>query len=133
MLSKRAQRQEGMTLVEMVVAITVSVIEVSQAANELAVVMSANELEMPDAAVPEWIDPTSRFAMVERRVPASAAGTAITAIDALGGRVALLNRSGVAQVPASSLLLQQDDVVHVVIPADSVDRLDHLLAHPGGH
>lgn len=88
---------------------------------------------LPDAAAPEWIDPTSRFAMIERRVPASAAGTAISRIDDLGGRVALLNRSGVAQVPASSVLLQQDDVVHVVLPADTVHQLDHLLAHPGGH
>ncbi len=48
--------------VAMVVAITVSVIEVSQAANELAVVMSANELEMPDAAVPEMLSDAERAA-----------------------------------------------------------------------
>ena len=88
---------------------------------------------LPDGGSPDWIDPTSQFAMVERRIPASAAGTPVGRIDSLGGRVALLNRSGVAQVPAASLLLQQDDIVHVTMPIASIDQLDHLLAHPGAH
>ena len=45
----------------------------------------------------------------------------------------LRDRSGVAQVPAASLLLQQDDIVHVTMPIASIDQLDHLLAHPGAH
>ena len=88
---------------------------------------------LPHDGAPDWIDPTSRFALVERRITSTAAGTAISRIESIGGRATLLNRSGASQLPAPSLLLQQDDVIHVMVPTDAIDQLDHLLAHPGGH
>lgn len=80
----------------------------------------------------EWTDPTSSHVMVERRVPPAGAGTAISSLEDDGFRVALLTRNGRPQVPATTLLLQEDDVVHVMTSADAVEALDARLTHTGG-
>ena len=79
-------------------------------------------------STPDWIDPSAKFAMIERRVPAAAAGMAVAEIEGLSdGRVAVLGRFGEASIPASTTLLQEDDVLHVVVPADNAARLDAAL------
>jgi trk system potassium uptake protein TrkA len=83
---------------------------------------------LPGAAV-EWTDPTSTHVLVERRVPSAAAGAPVSALAAVGARVALLVRSGTASVPADSVLLQQDDWVHVIVPVSSAELLEQMLAH----
>jgi trk system potassium uptake protein TrkA len=81
----------------------------------------------------DWIDPTAKFTMVERRVPAAAAGMTVAALEsATAGRVALLGRIGAASIPLPATLLQEDDVVHIVIPADQAAKLDAALQHPEG-
>ena len=79
-------------------------------------------------STPDWIDPSARFTIVERRVPAAAAGRTVADIEAsTAGRVAVLGRFGEASIPPSGTLLQEDDVLHVVIPADSAAQLDEAL------
>lgn len=84
---------------------------------------------------PDWIDPSAKFTMVERRVPAEAAGTSIANLEAAtAGRVALLHRFGETSIPAPATLLQEDDQLHVVIAAGNTDVLDQQLKNPeGGH
>ncbi len=84
---------------------------------------------------PDWIDPSARFTMVERRVPPEAAGTSVTTLEAaVSGRVALLHRFGETTIPAPTALLQEDDQIHVIVAAGNTDSLDHHLQHPeGGH
>jgi trk system potassium uptake protein len=90
------------------------------------------ELTSSESA-PDWIDPTAKFTMIERRVPAAAAGMSIAKLEAAStGRVALLGRFGEASIPASTLLLQEDDVLHVIVPADQSALLDSTLLHPEG-
>jgi len=91
---------------------------------------------LPDTVAADWLDPTSAYALVERRVPAAAAGHRVDELDAAGLRVVLITRAGTAQLPTASTLLQQDDVVHVIAAAADVDgpgRVEHLLAHLGDH
>ena len=77
---------------------------------------------------PDWIDPSARFTMVERRVPAAAAGNSVAEVESLcGGRVALLGRFGEPSIPSPATLLQEDDVVHVVVSAENAARLDAAL------
>jgi trk system potassium uptake protein len=77
---------------------------------------------------PDWIDPTAKFTMIERSVPAAAAGQSVSALEAAsGGRVALLGRFGASSIPAANLLLQEDDHLHVVIATENVDRLESAL------
>lgn len=84
---------------------------------------------LPDQGTTDWIDPTSRFALIERRVPASAAGLPVAQLEAAGVRVALLNRNGMARLPEASMLLQQDDMIHVVVPGDQLHVVDQALSH----
>ena len=82
---------------------------------------------------PDWIDPSAKFTMVERSVPAAAAGVAVSAFEiASNGRVALLGRFGTSSIPAANLLLQEDDHLHVVIATEHVDRLESILQHGEG-
>ncbi|HEX2785572.1 MAG TPA: TrkA family potassium uptake protein [Ilumatobacteraceae bacterium] len=77
---------------------------------------------------PDWIDPTAKFTIVERRVAAGAAGMSIAELEAsTSGRVAVLGRFGQASIPAPAMLLQEDDVVHVVIASDNAASLDSAL------
>ena len=84
---------------------------------------------------PDWIDPSAKFTMVERRVPAESAGTSIAELEAASlGRVTLLHRFGETSIPAPATLLQEDDQLHVIIAAGKSDVLDQQLQNPsGGH
>jgi trk system potassium uptake protein len=84
-------------------------------------------------STPDWIDPSAKFTIVERRVSASAAGMSVGNVEAASsGRVAVMGRFGEASIPSAATLLQEDDVLHVVIPADSGDLLDAALQSNGG-
>ena len=52
-----------------------------------------------------------------------------------GFGIALLTRNGQAYLPEGGVLLQEDDRIHVMIPADAIGTLDHVLAghHEGAH
>jgi trk system potassium uptake protein TrkA len=81
----------------------------------------------------DWIDPSARFTLVERRVPAAAAGMPVSTLESgCAGRVALLGRFGETSIPASTTLLQEDDVLHIVIPAHGAELLDTTLRHSEG-
>ncbi|HEY4608320.1 MAG TPA: TrkA family potassium uptake protein [Ilumatobacteraceae bacterium] len=84
-------------------------------------------------STPDWIDPSAKFTIVERRVGASAAGISVANVEAASsGRVAVVGRFGEASIPTPGTLLQEDDVLHVVIPADSGALLDAALEPNGG-
>ena len=87
----------------------------------------------PIPVTSDWIDPTSTYALVERRVPAAAAGVSIAQLDEAGLRVALLTRTGKARLPDKALLVQQDDVVHLLVPTDATGDVDRALLEIGGH
>jgi trk system potassium uptake protein TrkA len=79
-------------------------------------------------STPDWIDPSAKFTMVERRVPAAAAGMSIANVEASAdARVAVLARFGNASIPAPGILLQEDDVLHVVVASDQSEQLDAAL------
>ena len=84
-------------------------------------------------STPDWIDPSAKFTIIERRVGASAAGISVANVEAASkGRVAVMGRFGEASIPTPGTLLQEDDVLHVVIPADSGALLDAALQPNGG-
>jgi len=84
-------------------------------------------------STPDWIDPSAKFTIVERRVSSSAAGISVANIEAASsGRVAVLGRFGQASIPKPATLLQEDDVLQVVIPADGAVQLDAALEPNGG-
>jgi trk system potassium uptake protein TrkA len=83
---------------------------------------------MASESTPDWIDPSAKFTIIERRVPAAAAGVSIGAVEKSSqGRVVVLGRFGEASIPPPATLLQEDDVLHVVLPADQSALLDEAL------
>ena len=89
-------------------------------------------LILPDAEAAEWTDPTSKYVLVERRVPEAAAGRPVAELEEAGGRSVLLTRLAKAQFPPPTMLVQQDDVLHVLV--SSADSVHDLFAHTeGGH
>jgi len=88
---------------------------------------------MESESTPDWIDPSAKFTIVERRVSSAVAGLSIANLEASSkGRVAVMARFGQASIPSSATLLQEDDVLHVVIPADGAELLDTVLQATGG-
>ncbi len=90
---------------------------------------------LPHGTDVEWADPTSTYVLVERRVPAAGAGRSVADMRSAGGRVCLLTRSGRAQLPTATTLLQEDDVIQVMVQGVDVAHVDALLAgvHEGAH
>jgi trk system potassium uptake protein TrkA len=86
---------------------------------------------LPDPGQSDWIDPTTTYALVERRVQAATAGVSIAQLDEAGLRVALLTRTGKARLPEPSVLLQQDDIVHLLVPTEATGDVDHALLEVG--
>lgn len=87
---------------------------------------------LPGHGSVDWIDPSSQFVLAERKVPPAAAGMTVAQIEESGARVALVTRLGRAQLPAPTMLVQQDDLLHVVM-ASADARSDLFAHHDGGH
>lgn len=87
----------------------------------------------PSAPEVDWVDATSTHVMVERLVPAHAAGLAVSAVEEAGSRVVLMTRDGRASLPRAGVLLQEGDRIQVVATADGISAVDHLIAHGGSH
>ena len=85
---------------------------------------------LPRRGTTEWSDPTSTFHLAERRVSAELAGTKIS--DA-GVNIALIVRNGVAQVAESSMLLQENDLIHILGTADHIESFDNGSSIAGAH
>jgi trk system potassium uptake protein TrkA len=82
---------------------------------------------------PDWIDPSAKFTIVERRVPAAAAGMSVAKLESeTGGRIVVLARFGEASIPPPATLLQEDDVLHVAVAADNAEQLDAVLSYKEG-
>jgi trk system potassium uptake protein TrkA len=85
-------------------------------------------MESASESTPDWMDPSAKFTILERRVPAAAAGLTVGKVEvASEGRAVVLGRFGEASIPSSATLLQEDDVLHIVIPADHTAVLDETL------
>lgn len=83
---------------------------------------------MASESTPDWIDPSAKFTIVERRVPSAAAGMSVGTVEAASqGRVVVMGRFGEATIPPPATLLQEDDVLHVVLAADNAELLDTAL------
>lgn len=85
-------------------------------------------------STPDWIDPSAKFTIIERRVPGGAAGLSVAHLEeAARARVAVLSRFGDSSIPPPATLLQEDDMVQVVVAADNVDALDAALHNRESH
>ena len=84
---------------------------------------------LPHQEKVEWTDPSSTYQLVERRITPALAGTAV---DAVSIHVALLCRTGAAQIPTGTTLLQETDLVHVLGTNTQIEEFDKQLAGQQG-
>jgi trk system potassium uptake protein TrkA len=87
---------------------------------------------MPGQSAADWIDPTASFALVERHVPGAWAGRSVNDLETAGVWVMLLTRNGEARMPAGTLLVQQDDILHVLASNDQLSAIDQVLSGAQG-
>lgn len=92
---------------------------------------------LPEAPAVEWTDPSARVSLVERTLGKAWVGEKLSAIEHAGDvRVVAVNRLGVSMMPAPNVVVQEGDVVYLAISADTMERVDELVAAPakaGGH
>ena len=83
----------------------------------------------------EWVDATGAVQVVERALPVGWLGRKLTDLDEPGRwRLVMLNRAGVASVPAENLVGQEGDVLTVAVSTSAMRELEGRLAETGkGH
>jgi trk/ktr system potassium uptake protein len=86
---------------------------------------------LPDEDVGDWSDPTGRLTLIDRSLPESWAGMALSDLEQ-PGRLTLVavTRAGVPRLDASELVGQEGDVLHLAVLDDARRDLDTVLA-PG--
>ena len=87
---------------------------------------------LSDQDVREWSDATGRLVLVERSLPDSWAGRALSDLEQPGRlTVVAVTRAGVPRLDARQLTGQEGDVVHLAVLDDALRELDETLArHP---
>ena len=85
---------------------------------------------LPRRGTTEWSDPTSTFHMAERRVSSELAGTKVSDT---GVNVALVVRNGAAQAADASMLLQENDLIHILDTSDHIESFDNGSSIAGAH
>jgi len=87
------------------------------------------QLVLGEAAHEEWRDPSDRLAMFSLRMSDSWVGRPLIEIEqATGTRIAFVTRFGLGELPTSSMLLQDGDVLHVMATDDQRARLPDIAA-----
>jgi trk system potassium uptake protein TrkA len=85
----------------------------------------------PSRSGADWIDPTGRIELVERLLPATWAGRAISSLeDETGAKVVAVTRGGVPQLGAGNLIGQTGDLLHLVVETGRELALRQTLGDP---
>lgn len=87
----------------------------------------------PQGAATEWRDPSGKVVLAEVDVHPAWVGRRLTEIEEVtGARIAFLTRLGDAMLPAPGTVLQEGDLVHLLIPDQSIEQVAELMAAPPG-
>lgn len=85
---------------------------------------------LPMGATDEFRDASGRVVMAQMDVHPGWIGLPVTALEtATGARVAYLTRFGDGMVPTTGTILQEHDLVHVMVEATDVPRVERVLTH----
>jgi trk system potassium uptake protein TrkA len=83
---------------------------------------------VPHETRAEWVDATGAVSIIERTLPRSWVGRPLADLDEPGSwRLAMVNRAGVATIPAPKLLGQEGDVVTLAVSREALEDLDTRL------
>jgi trk system potassium uptake protein TrkA len=86
---------------------------------------------LPEARPAEWTDPTARISLIDRTLGDDWAGHPLTEVEeAIGARVAAINRMGAATVPTARTVAQSGDVLYIAVETERLDEVDKALLAP---
>jgi len=86
---------------------------------------------LPAGVVEEWRDPSGELAIGEVHVHPGWIGRRINSLgDAVGARIAFVTRYGEATIPDSQMVMQENDLVHILYRVTDLDRVESVLAAP---
>ncbi len=84
---------------------------------------------LPDLPGIEWVDPSGQLCLVERTMPSIWAGKSYGVLEENQfSRIASLSRAGIPRLYTPSLVGQEGDILHVVIPSKYLDQLDKMIS-----
>lgn len=84
---------------------------------------------LPHTTTEEWTDATGSVALVERDLPASAAGRKLdTLVDGHGARLVAITRNGETTLAGSGLVGQEGDVLLLMVARAELPALEGMLA-----
>ncbi|UKY53164.1 potassium channel family protein [Streptomyces inhibens] len=84
---------------------------------------------LPSGSEPLWRDPSGAVQLAEVHTAPSWVGHKISTLqEETGVRVAFLTRLGEAMLPTSQTVLQEGDLVHVMMRADEVEKVEAAFA-----
>ncbi|MDT0164359.1 TrkA family potassium uptake protein [Actinotalea sp. AC32] len=85
---------------------------------------------LPMGATDEFRDASGRVVMAQMDVHPGWIGLPVAALEAAtGARVAYLTRFGDGMLPGADTVLQEHDLVHVMVEATDVPRVERVLTH----
>lgn len=86
---------------------------------------------LPLGAANEYRDASGLVSLVEMDLHPTWVGHSVRRLEAdSGARVAYLSRLGEGILPSSDAVLQENDVVHVMVRTDDIQKAQRLLAQP---
>jgi trk system potassium uptake protein TrkA len=89
------------------------------------------QLVLGEAAHEEWRDPSDRLALISLRMTEGWIGRSLSEIEQVTGtRIAYVTRFGLGELPTSSMLLQDGDVLHVMATDEQRAMLPDIAANP---
>ncbi|GII91994.1 Trk system potassium uptake protein TrkA [Sinosporangium siamense] len=84
---------------------------------------------LPEGAEPLWRDPTGTVMLAEVVFNTGWIGTRVADLEeAANARVAFINRMGEALLPTSDTVVQEDDVLHLMVAENDMDRINKVLS-----
>ncbi|MDR2454742.1 MAG: TrkA family potassium uptake protein [Bifidobacteriaceae bacterium] len=86
---------------------------------------------LPAGAAGEWQDPSGHLTLARFDLHPEWVGADLADIEAAaGGRVAFVSRFGDAVLPGAATVYQAGDLIHLMLPTDSVLAAERVLARP---
>jgi trk system potassium uptake protein TrkA len=87
----------------------------------------------PSRSGADWTDPTGHIELIERLLPASWAGRAISSLESeTGAKVIAVTRAGIPQLGAGALIGQAGDLLHIAVETAHEKTLREALGEAVG-
>lgn len=79
----------------------------------------------------QYVDSALKMALIEADLDESWYGHTVSDVEhATGARIAYIGRQAKPVLPEASLIIQDDDVLHLAVPSERAEAIQHVLSNP---